>query len=205
MLPGDSGSDSMGKRQISVSWIWAVSIILAWLVVAASLGQPPWAQQRSQDLVAFGAMKGQDFTASQSWRLLASQWLHVKFPHMMFNALVIAVVGRAAEMRLGRLGAVAVGLAGGTLAQLVTVLLLPDAFISGASQAYLSLCGLVLVAGASRSYGWWMAIAATLVGLALDLFVSGHGAVKPGHLTGLAFGLASGILCRISQHRPVEH
>lgn len=192
----------MAKRQTCVSWIWAGSIVLVWLLVAASLGQWPWAQQRSQDLVAFGAIKGQDFTVSQAWRLLASQWLHVKFPHMLFNALVIAVVGQAAEARLGRVGAVAVGLAGGTLAQFVTVLLLPDAFISGASQAYLSLCGLVLVAGARRSCGWWMAIAATFVGLALDLFVSGYGAVKPGHLTGLAFGLVAGIA--LSQRRMSE-
>jgi membrane associated rhomboid family serine protease len=199
MLRHGCGPDDMEKRQICASWIWAVSIILVWIVVAAYLGQPPWAQQRSQDLVAFGAIKGRDFTVSESWRLLASQWLHVKFPHMLFNALIIAVVGRAAETRLGRLGAVAVGLAGGTLAQLVTVLLLPDAFISGASQAYLSLCGLVLVAGASRSFGWWMAVAGTVVAIALDLLVSGHGAVKPGHLTGLVFGLASGLAFRISQ------
>ncbi|WP_254018472.1 rhomboid family intramembrane serine protease [Mesorhizobium escarrei] len=182
-----------------MSWIWAIGVILAWVVVATSLGQPLWAQQSSQDLVAFGAIKGENFSFPQTWRLLASQWLHVKFPHMLFNALMIASVGQAAEARFGWRTALAVGLIGGTLAQLVTVYSLPDAFISGASQAYLVLCGLVLVTGAIRSFGWWMAIAGVLVGVGLDLFVSSDGAIKPGHLTGLAFGLVSGIALRISQ------
>jgi len=192
----------MGKHKVRVSWIWAGSVILAWVAVATSLGQPLWAQQSSQELVAFGAMKGENFSLSQAWRLLGSQWLHVKFLHMLFNALMIAAVGQAAEARFGWATALAVGLIGGTLAQLVTVYFLPDAFISGASQAYLALCGLVLVAGPVRSFGWWMAIVGVFVGVGLDLLVSSHGALKPGHVAGLTFGLASGVALRISR-RPV--
>ena len=187
------------KLKTCASWIWAASIILVWVVVAKNLGQPLWAQQKSQDLVAFGAIKGEHFSVAQTWKLLASQWLHVKFPHMLFNAFMIGSVGGAALARFGLRTALAVGLIGGTLAQLVTVYSLPDAFISGASQAYLVLCGLVLAAGATRSFGWWMAIAGVVIGVGLDLFVSSHGAIKPGHLTGLAFGLVSGIALRISR------
>lgn len=180
------------RSAMRVSWIWAASIVVAWFALAISLEQPFWAQQNSQELVTFGAIRGRDFSASEVWRLVVSQWLHVKFPHMLFNAFIIATAGSTAEAKCGRLGAIAVGLVGGTLAQLVTVWLLPDAFISGASQACLALCGVVLVMASPRLFGWWMAAVGVFVGVALDLFVSGHGAMKPGHLTGLAIGVAAG-------------
>ena len=143
--------------------------------------------------MAFGALKGSDFSASEAWRLVASQWLHVKFPHMLFNTLVIAGVGQFAEVRFGRWTAVSLGVAGGTLAQLVTVYALPDAYISGASQAYLALCGLVLMTGAVRSVWWWIAIVAAVVSSAgLDLLVSGHGTIKPGHMVGFSGWLVCG-------------
>jgi membrane associated rhomboid family serine protease len=187
-----------GRRRVPISWIWAASILLVWICVSVRLQQPLWAQQTSQGLVAFGALKGSDFSASEAWRLVASQWLHVKFPHMLFNALVIAGVGQFAEVRFGRWTAVSLGVAGGTLAQLVTVPTLPDAYISGASQAYLVLCGLVLLTGAVRSVWWWIAIVAVVAGAGLDLLVSGHGTIKPGHLVGFAVGSIAGLALKLS-------
>jgi membrane associated rhomboid family serine protease len=143
-------------------------------------------------------LKGRDFSASETWRLVASQWLHVKFPHMLFNALVIAGVGLFAEVRFGRWTAVSLGVAGGTLAQLVTVYALPDAYISGASQAYLVLCGLVLMTGAVRSVWWWIALVAVVAGAGLDLLVSGHGTIKPGHLASFAAGSIAGLALKLT-------
>ncbi|UZE47471.1 rhomboid family intramembrane serine protease [Rhodopseudomonas sp. P2A-2r] len=185
-------------RRIPVSWIWAASIVLVWICVSIRLQQPLWAQQTSQALVAFGTLKGGDFAASEACRLVASQWLHVKFLHMLFNALVIAGVGQFAEVRFGRWTAVSLGLAGGTLAQLVTVYALPDAYISGASQAYLALCGLVLATGAVRSVWWWIAVVAVAIGAGLDLLVSGHATIKPGHLAGFAFGAIAGLALQLA-------
>lgn len=185
------------KQSYSPSMIWAASILLAWILVATALHQPIWVQQHSRDLVAFGAIKGADFSTDQAWRLVASQWLHVKPQHMLLNALIIGGVGLATEKRLGRALPAIVGLAGGTLGQLAAVLTEPQAFISGASQAYLALCGLALVT--DRIERRWLAWIGLAVALVLDIFVSGHGMVKPGHLVGLAIGLAAGGLLRLKR------
>ncbi|MFN3669889.1 MAG: hypothetical protein ACK4VY_11305 [Brevundimonas sp.] len=60
------------------SWLWALSIVIVWLWIAHALGQPVPAQQHSLDLVRYGAFRGSDLTLAESWRLIASQWLHVK-------------------------------------------------------------------------------------------------------------------------------
>lgn len=177
--------------------IWAASILLVWILVATALNQPIWVQQHSRDLVAFGAIKGANFSATEAWRLVASQWLHVKPQHMLLNVVIIGGVGLAAEKRLGRTIPAFVALTGGTLGQLAAVLTEPQAFISGASQAYLSLCGLAIVSAGVDRAGRWLAWIGLAIAIALDVFVSGHGMVKPGHLAGLAVGLAAGGLLRL--------
>ncbi|MBW3616184.1 MAG: rhomboid family intramembrane serine protease [Proteobacteria bacterium] len=61
----------------------------------------------------------------------------MKPKHMLFNAVIIALVGGALESRLGVWPFLTVGLIGGALGQLAGAWAYPHAFISGASQAYL--------------------------------------------------------------------
>ncbi len=184
-------------KRVSPSLIWAASLLVVWVGVALALHQSLTAQQHSRDLVAFGALKGVNVSATEAWRLVASQWLHVKPQHMLLNAVIIGGVGLSAERRLGRALPIAVSLVGGTLGQLAAALSEPQAFISGASQAYLALCGLVIV---TNRVAWrWLAWAGLAVALLLDVFVSGHGAIKPGHLAGLGVGLAAGGLLRLKR------
>lgn len=198
MSPAKGGSqtslDGTGRlSRTPWAWLWAVSLILAWSVVAARLDQPIIALQHSRDLVGFGAVRGVDFTPSESWRLLASQWLHVKFPHMLFNALIIGLVGQASGRGNGWPLTIAVGVLGGALAQLLTLHFNPTAYISGASQAYLALCGLALLTLPIRSIRWWSALLAVGVAAGLDLFVSSQGVLKVGHIAGFAAGVAAGL------------
>lgn len=189
------------RKTPRVAWVWAASIIAMWLVVALHLSQPVWRMQHSRDLVAFGAARGFDFTIADSWRLLASQWLHVSFPHMLFNAAMIGLVGQAVERRHGWLVMVLVGIAGGALAQLSTILMQPDGYVSGASQAYLALCGLALPTIRARSVKWWTALLGVSAAILLDIVVSSHGAPKVGHLVGFALGSATALLIRMATRR----
>lgn len=182
--------------RLSWSWLWALSIVLVWLGVSHALGQPIPAQQHSLDLVRFGAFKGSDLTLAEAWRLIASQWLHVKFPHMLFNALIIGLVGQSLSGRFGAPVMLGVGLIGGAAGQLAGALVMPDAWISGASQAYLALAGLALLTLPRRSTGWWAALVGALIAVGLDLFVSDHGAVKIGHTVPFALGLLCGLILR---------
>lgn len=120
-------------------WVWAVSIVLVWFGVALSLGQPLFMRQHSLDLVAYGAFKGSDLTWASAWKLIASQWLHVKFPHMTFNALVIGIVGTALSRRYAWSLVLLLGIVGGVCGQYADAVFQPNAYISGASQAYLAL------------------------------------------------------------------
>lgn len=187
--------------QAPVATAWAASIILMWFMVALNIDQPFWQLQHSRDLVPFGAARGLYFEASDAWRLIASQWLHVKFPHMLFNALIIAVVGRAIERHSGWLVMLCVGIGGGALAQFATLLSQPEAYVSGVSQAYLALCGMALLLIKPKSAAWWTAVGGTAVSVALDLFVSTHGALKIGHVIGLGAGVFAGALMLFSKRR----
>lgn len=174
--------------------LWAVSLLVAWCAMAFALHQPPWAQQSSRDLMVFGVIKGDYFDWTQSWKLIASQWLHVKAPHMLLNAFVIGGVGLAAEARWGRVLPCTIALAGGTLSQVLLVILEPQAFLSGASQAYMALCGFVMVAGRIGRFGLGLAWAGVLIGITIDLFISDLGQIKVGHAFPIVFGIASGLL-----------
>jgi membrane associated rhomboid family serine protease len=183
-------------NQLPWGWIWAASIIGVWLVVAVALGQPVWTQQHSRDLVAFGTFRGDTLTWAESWRLIASQWLHVKFPHMLLNALLIGLIGQALAQRFGGAIMLGAGVALGAVGQVAGALLMPDAYISGASQAYLGLAAIGLLTLPLRSVGWGASAVGVAVALALDLFVSGHGAAKVGHVLPFVLGLGTGLLLR---------
>ncbi|MBA4330500.1 MAG: hypothetical protein B7Y85_03360 [Brevundimonas sp. 32-68-21] len=190
-------------RGSAILWTWAASIVLVWIAVAVDLGQPLWARQHSIDLTAYGAFEGRTLTVEHGWKLLASQWLHVKFPHMLFNAAIIGLVGAALTRRMNWPSVLALGLIGGACGQLASALAQPQAYVSGASQAYLALCATALFVLDRRSVGWWSAVVGVLVSVALDLFVSGHEGVKPGHIVPFVIGLiVGGGFLLLDRHRP---
>ena len=179
-------------RGAVIIWGWSISIVLVWALIAVDLQQPLTMRQHSIDLMAYGAFRGRDFQLADLWKLLASQWLHVKFPHMLFNALIIGLVGAALLQRLTLSGTLALGLLGGAAGQVAATVFQPDAYVSGASQAYLALCGAAIVVLPRRSLGWGAALVGIGVAVILDLFVSGYASVKPGHVAPLLIGLALG-------------
>lgn len=192
------------KYGYAASSIWAMTIVVAWFVLAAVLGQSPLAEQKSAALVPYGVLPTGDFHWADVWKLLASQWLHVKFAHMLLNALVVAAAGIALERRIGAMQTLLIGLLGGTFGQFVACLFVPDAYASGASQAYLALCGALLVVAPMRTGGFWIGLVGAAIAVALDVGVSGVAGIKPGHLAGFAFGLTAGAFRRWGQRRPVE-
>lgn len=180
-----------------ISWIWAFSVLTAWLLVALDLDQAVWAQQSSQELQAYGAFKGEDLTWTGAWRLVASQWLHVKFLHMLLNILIIGTVGHGLQRRTSPAVVVLIGLGGGAVGQLASAAAHPDMFVSGASQAYLALCGAALLLLRPRSLAWRVAAVGTALAVGIDLLVSDHAAIKAGHLAGFVAGASAAAGLRI--------
>jgi len=188
-------------RAAAIFWGWAASIVLVWFLVALALEQPFWTRQHSVDLTAFGAFKGQTLTFGDSWKLVVSQWLHVKFAHMLFNAAIIGFVGAALTQRLMWPLVLALGIIGGACGQLASALGQPDAYVSGASQAYLALCGAGLLVLGWKRLGWWAAAIGVLVSIGLDVVVSGHSGIKPGHFVGFVVGLIAGAVLLVLDKR----
>ena len=180
--------------RIRASHVLAASIILAWIASAAVLKQSITADQRSSALIALGAADSSIFESHQWWRLLTSQWLHVKFRHMLFNIAGVLIAGAYVERRSNWAFAAATYLAGGALGQFASLYADTSDIASGASQAALALCGaaMALSLGArSKSTLWWAALVILLVQVGLDLKVA-H-TVKIGHAVGLATGFAAGL------------
>jgi rhomboid protease GluP len=171
----------------------AASIVLAWLLVASLSGRPPWTAQPSRLLLDYGAVDGATLSGGGWWRLLASQWLHVQPLHMLFNAAGVLVAAWRVERAAGWAATVAVYVVCGTAAQLVGTLAHPELVSSGASQAMLALAAAGLVLGRVATVGRAAtAVLCAIVAAQLGLDVLTAGTIKPGHLAGLATGLAAG-------------
>jgi rhomboid protease GluP len=172
-----------------------IALVLAnlggWCVGAIAFQQSITAVQRSKWLLELGAING-DLLASQGWwRLLVSQFLHVQFLHMLFNVFCVALLGAALEKRYSWRYPALAFVAGGSIGQLASVLAYPDLVSTGASQALMSLCAVVVMVGVARH---WKVLAAAVVLFqgCLDVYVAQT--VKAGHLWGFVGGLVLGII-----------
>lgn len=180
------------------SYFVSTSILLAWAGVAVAAGQTFTATQGSRLLLKFGACDGSLLRTHEWWRLLTSQWLHSMFPHMLFNAGVVAFAGARLERRMAFWLLWPCYVFGGALAQLASVWAYPDEVSSGASQAMLILCGAAILSDWRRplpSRASTALIVLVAIQIALDL--KAIGTVKVGHAVGLAIGLAAGTAIRL--------
>jgi len=172
------------------------SVLIAWVAVAVLSQQSILSVQRSSLLMRYGAVDGTAFITHDWWRLVASQFLHVKPLHMLFNVGAILLIGQFIERGVGTLRFVALFFLSGTVGQLASVLWAPQLVTSGASQALMGLIGALiipfpqvlrrdkLVAG--------VAVAVLLIQVALDVYVSRS--FKPGHAGGLLAGCAIAVM-----------
>lgn len=181
------GSRGFSRPYASVAM--ALAIVLAWGLTAIALGQSPFAQQHSNDLLKLGAVDGTVRDTHEWWRLWTSQFLHVHFPHMVFNAACVLWIGWALERIHGSSAMLLLYLLGGGVGQLASVVWYPDFVSSGASQALMALCGgaVALVKAPIPRYA---ALTFVLIQIGLDLWSAST--IKAGHAAGFVVGLIVG-------------
>ncbi len=167
----------------------AITIILTWFVAAFALDQPLFASQKSRMLTTLGAANGELLSSGEWWRIATSQFLHVHFLHMLFNAGCIAVVGAFVEQRHGWWKVALVYFCGGSIGQIASVVAYPELVSSGASQALMALCGASLVMVAERRPRLFV-LAIVAIQVALDIYVAQK--IKAGHSFGFLAGLLIG-------------
>jgi rhomboid protease GluP len=169
----------------------AAAIVLAWCLSAYALNQPLFAVQTSKALMPLGAANGDLLSTGEWWRIVTSQFLHVRFLHMLFNAACIALVGAAIEQRWGWWKLALIYLAGGSVGQLASVVAYPGLVSSGASQALMALCAAAFVVRTGRRLRVFV-VCILAVQVALDLHVAQG--IKAGH----GFGFLGGLLVALA-------
>jgi rhomboid protease GluP len=193
-----SQSNQTGRRRSGRRFEWPVATcalaaasLLAWFAVAWSYQLPPFGTQNSALLLRSGAVNGETLGAGGWWRILTSQFLHVHFPHLIFNMAALLLLGRASEREFGPWRLLALYFFSGVVGQLLGVAAAPLLVSSGASQAVMGLAGGALVARLRRPRGGARGLIVPLafvgVQCALDLFVSGG--IKAGHWGGFCAGV----------------
>jgi rhomboid protease GluP len=182
-----------------LAWSLGVLIVLTWLLAATLLQQSPLAVQRSNQLLDLGAINGALLNPSGSWRVVASQFLHSHFSHMLFNAITVVAVGAMIERVWGTLWLAVVYVIGGSIGQVASVVSYPDLVSSGASQALMALCGAALLMRKGR-VGALLVVAVLMVQVALDLHAAHK--IKAGHGWGFLAGLLIGTIAVLAFKKP---
>jgi rhomboid protease GluP len=174
-----------------LSFCIALAILATWCASAVYLDQSILAVQKSRWLIQVGAVNGDLLSDGEWWRLLTSQFLHVHFLHMIFNAVFVFLIGGCIERRYQWRVLGLVYVVGGTIGQIVSVLSYPALVSSGASQALMALCGAsVILLSQPRSRMILLVVIAIQV--ALDIYAAWT--IKYGHCAGFGAGLFIGLV-----------
>jgi membrane associated rhomboid family serine protease len=170
-----------------------VSLTVAYRVNGSFLGSV-----RIVDLRSYGGTTFEDLRNLELWRIPLAQMLHVKMPHMLFNALCLFLLGSLLENAIGRLRLILLwGVAGGVATAISPALVeAPWNIGTGASQAVFAFagCAVVLAVAHAINRKWTVGLVAFSVvpGLLLDVLSAAYS--KPGHVVGFILGAAFGIV-----------
>jgi len=140
------------------------------------------------------------------WRLFASQLIHAKQIHMLYNVLCLTLLGILLEPHIRVAGFFFLWFVSGAVGTLVSTLFVapPWNLGTGASQAVLGIAafGLVLYLRGINSSRWLLAVVclSLVPAFALDFMYAGY--PKPGHIVGALLGAFVGLVyagCRREQ------
>lgn len=132
------------------------------------------------------------------WRLFASQLIHAKQIHMLYNVLSLALLGIFLERYVNSVKFFLLWFVSGSVGTLVSTLFVtpPWNLGTGASQAVLGIAafGLVLSLKGVSSSKWLVVILciSLIPAFTLDFIYAGY--PKPGHIVGVLIGAIAGII-----------
>jgi rhomboid protease GluP len=165
-------------------------------VVAGVFRLSPLAPHNSALLLKVGAVNYELLRAGEWWRIFSSQFLHVYFPHMVFNMVGLALPGCVLEREIGAWRLALIFAASGLIGQLAGVAAAPELVSSGASQALMGLAGWAIVWRLRRPKPDKLLLASAFVvaGVQALLDIATSGGIKAGHLGGFFAGAALNLL-----------
>lgn len=173
-----------------------VATVLYSLWVSYTVSGALFGQVKIVQLEEYGALNLTHLANLELWRLVASQLIHVKPLHMVYNALSLLLLGLLIERYVGWQRYLLLWLGAGSMATLLSTFFVPASWNlgTGASQAIFAIAGfglLLVHKNIERSWALYGVLAFALVpALALDFIFAGY--PKPGHMAGLLLGLIFG-------------
>lgn len=179
------------------SWTLSLATLVWSFFVAYQVNGAVLSTVSVLDLAEWGAIRWDDLADGRLWLLASSQMVHVKWPHMLFNVVCLALAGSVFERRRGRAETVLVWLVAGGLATWLSPIFVEPPYNvgTGASQAVLAFGGaLLMLLWRQGLSGLWPKVS---IGLAvvppfvIDLVFAGY--PKIGHVAAIILGLLFGL------------
>jgi rhomboid protease GluP len=185
----------MISRKPYITFLICFFILFYWSFIAFHSGQSLLKTQSCRLLLGYGAVNGQLLEQGDHWRMIVSQFTHVKFFHMLGNVIFIFLIGAYIERRFGSFVLLLVYLSGGTLGQYVSVFFNPKLVSSGASQALCALAGFLAIiflkVWRSSKITGITVLLFVFIQCGLDWYFAGR--LKEGHTFGFLVGAAMSI------------
>lgn len=169
------------------------SMYVAFDVTGNAFGNVKIVQLEPYGGVTFAHLRELEF-----WRLFASQLIHAKQIHMLYNVLCLTLLGILLERHVRVVGFFFVWFVSGAVGTLVSTLSVapPWNLGTGASQAVLGMAavGLVLYLRGIISSKWLVPVVclSLVPAFALDFLYAGY--PKPGHIVGALMGAIVGLV-----------
>ncbi len=197
----------MRKAHIPYGTIFISSLTLVYsMYVAFNLTGNVFGNVKIGQLEPYGGVTFAHLRELEFWRLLASQLIHAKQIHMLYNVLCFTLLGILLERHIHVVGFFFLWFVSGAVGTLVSTLFVapPWNLGTGASQAVLGIAafGLVLYLRGINSSRWLLAVVclSLVPAFALDFMYAGY--PKPGHIVGALLGALVGLVyagCRREQ------
>ena len=187
------GNCNVLLRETKTSLVLATVTVLTSCTIAYTVNGTLSDDVRIVDLATWGGVTLSDIVSGRPWRFLTAQLVHVKIPHMLFNAVSLYLVGAFVETRAGGRAVLLVWLVAGGLATLFSPVLIDPPYNvgTGASQAVIAVGGFAAVLlrrpAWRTAYGVGVTVLATIPPFFIDLAYAGY--PKPGHLLALVLGV----------------
>lgn len=142
--------------------------------------------------LSFVGIVHQNVLDLELWRFVTSQFVHVKYPHMIFNVIFLLLLGNEVEKRLGSRVTIFIWLFAGGIGTYCSSLLVPEPWNigTGASQAILAFATAILTImrrmKASSAFIIRCTYVYVVIAMALDIVFGGG--PKLGHVVSLWLG-----------------
>ncbi|USD66840.1 rhomboid family intramembrane serine protease [Vibrio sp. SCSIO 43136] len=185
----------MTSRQFPyVAVLLAIVTVIVSLTVNYLISGSLFGKVKVPELEPYGGYTLEHLLNYEFWRLVASQLIHVKQPHMIYNVLSLVAIGFAFERKIGALAFISIWLVAGSVGTFASTFTVPEPWNlgTGGSQAVLGLAAAGLVKYLKGETGGrvpFLVLALTILpAFALDLIFSEHHLPKLGHVLSFGFG-----------------